>query len=65
MSEHLPIGEPDPSAQFCRMYGLEFPEYLSLGEIRADMDLIETQLVDVLAEHRYAMDTPKNGESKE
>lgn len=51
--------EPSPEAPFCRRNGLEFPEYLSLGEIRAEMDLIEPQLVDVLAGHRYAMDSPK------
>ncbi len=59
MSEYHPADEPDPIAPFCRMYHLEFPEYLSLDEIRGEMDLIEPQLVDVLAEHRYAMDIPK------
>lgn len=59
MTETLITREPDPSAAFCRMHGLEFPEYLSLEEIRGEMDLIEPQLVDVLAEHRHAMDTPR------
>lgn len=59
MSEHIPAGEPNPSALFCRRAGIEFPEYLSLDEIRGEMDLVEPQLIDVLAEHRHAMDTPK------
>lgn len=59
MSEFIQAREPDPSAAFCRRNGIEFPEYLSLGEVRADMDLIEPQLVDVLAEHKTAMDMPK------
>ena len=59
MSEHFPSGEPDPSAQFCGMFGQEFPEYLSLGEIRDEIDLVEPQLLGLLAAHKSAMDTPK------
>lgn len=51
--------EPNPEAPFCRRFGLEFPEYLSLDEIRSEMDVIEPSLVDVLAEHKFAMDTPE------
>jgi hypothetical protein len=64
MSEFVQSGEPNPNAPFCRRFGEEFPEYLSLGEIRGEMDLIEPQLVGVLAEHRSAMDAPKMVNSK-
>ncbi len=59
MSEYYPSSEPDPSAQFCRRFGQEFPEYISLNEIRDEIDLVEPQLIDALAAHKSAMDTPK------
>lgn len=59
MSEVLLSREPNTEAAFCRRFGLEFPEYLSLGEIRSEIDVIEPQLVGALAEHKSAMDTPK------
>jgi len=64
MSKFITSGEPNPDSQFCRRLGVEFPEYLSLGEIRNEMDLIEPQLVDVLAEHKSAMNTPRMVNSK-
>lgn len=51
--------EPNPTAPFSRRFRSEFPEYLSLDEIRAEMDVLEPQIIDVLAEHKSAMDTPK------
>ena len=57
--ESFAVREPDPSAQFCRRFRFEFPEYLSLDEIRGEMDVIEPQIVGVLAEHKFAMDTPR------
>lgn len=59
VSEFIANREPNTEAQFCRRFGIELPQYHSLGEIRAGMDAVEPQLVDVLAEHRAAMDTPK------
>ncbi len=59
MSEVLITKEPNPEALFCRRFGIELPEYRYLGEVRDEIDLIEPQLIDVLAEHKSAMDTPK------
>ncbi len=59
MSEFIPTGEPNPTALFSRRFGIELPECGSLGEIREQMDVVEPQLIDVLAEHRFAMDIPK------
>ncbi len=59
MTEFIAVGEPNPGAQFCRRFGVELPAYHNLGEIRAEMDLVEPQLIGVLAEHKSAMDTPK------
>ncbi len=59
MSEFIPTGEPNPTALFSRRFGIELPECGSLGEIREQMDLVEPQLIDVLAEHKSAMDTPR------
>lgn len=56
MSIPIQNGEPDPSAQFCRRLGLEFPDYLSLGEIRTEMDGVEPRLIGAIAEHKTSMD---------
>lgn len=56
--------EPNPEAVFCRRHRQEFPEYLSLGEIRAEMDLVEPQLIDAIAELKIRMDGMVTGKNE-
>lgn len=56
--------EPDPDAVFCRRLGQEFPEYLSLAEVRADMDQVEPQLICAIAEQKMAMDRMVNSKNE-
>lgn len=64
MSEFIASGEPNPGAQFCRRFGVELPQYNSLGEIRTEMDLVEPQLIDAIAEQQMGMDIMVNAKNE-
>lgn len=64
MSEVSILKEPDPQAQFCRRFGVELPEYSSLGEIREAMDVVEPQLVDAIAEQQLILNSRVNSKSE-
>lgn len=60
MSEALLSREPDPHAPFCRRFGVELPEYGSLGEIREAMDAVEPQLIGAIAEQQLSLNSTVN-----
>lgn len=64
MSDIVLTREPNPSAPFCRRLGLEFPEHLSLDEIRGEMDLVEPQLIGAIAENKSRMDVMVNAKNE-
>lgn len=64
MSEFALATEPNPEALFCRRLGQEFPEYLSLSEVRADMDQVEPQLIGAITEQKLAMDRMVNSKNE-
>ncbi len=57
MSEALFNQEPNPHAPFCRRLGVELPEYRFLDEIRGEMDIVEPQLIDAIAEQKAGLDS--------
>lgn len=65
MSELLAVrGEPNPAATFCRRFGIELPEYSSLGEIREAMDEVEPQLIDAIAEQQLSLNSMVNSKNE-